>query len=213
MYLANQETLPKPPGTPKDSKSKWRLHFEYRLESRADAERHAAVCVSRKLPITTDDDGRTVRRRQTVAVLNLSNEQREELTRFSATTTCSWTDTFDKETGRSEALRQLTTRLKTEAQERDDRAEGAGDSGASMPWPSKDEGHALARGVRSAYVQRPRYKPLTKALELLREAVKETSDQSPLTTDRIRKFLKQFGTEAKPAKPCETATPTPPATP
>ena len=214
MYLANQETLPKPPATPKDNKVRWRLHFEYRLESRADADQHAAVCVSRRLPITTDGDGRTVRRRQTIAVLSLSNEQRNELTRFSASTTCSWTDRFDKETGRREALRHLTTRLKTEAQEPGARAE-TGDGEGTAPWPSKEEGHALARGVRAAYVQRPRYKPLTKALELLREVANDAGERNPLTTYHIITFLKQFETRAKPAQaedPAKPADPTASAT-
>ena len=176
MYLSNENRLPKPPGTPGEISTRWRLHFEYTLESEDDAGRHAATCLTRKLPVKTEGDGRPMRRRLTVAVLSLSDGKRKELARFSGSTACSWTDSFDKETGRREALVRLTTRLKA----------------GGKSWPSKQAGDRLARGVRYAYEHRPRYKGLPEALQLLRRVVGETERGDTVTMDGIRTFLKQF---------------------
>ena len=176
MYLSNENRLPKPPGTPGEVTTRWRLHFEYTLESEDDAGRHAATCLSRKLPVKTEDDGRPMGRRLTVAVLSLSDGKHKELARFSASTACSWSDRFDKETGRREALRRLTTRL-----------EAGGKS-----WPTTQSGKRLASGVRYAYEHRPRYKGLPEALRLLRHVVGKTERGETVHLDDIRTFLKQF---------------------
>lgn len=176
MYLANQNELPKPPGTAAGDGARWRLHFEYPLESEDEAERHAAVCRRRGLRVKSDEAGRPVQRRLTVAVLTLSDEERKELKRLTASTACSWTDTFDKETGRRTALERLRTRLTT----------------GSNDWPNKNDGKTLARAVRWAYDQRPRYKPLPEALGLLRRVVEETEHGEAATVADIRTFLKQF---------------------
>ena len=42
MYLANQHELPTPKGGDKGGRTPWRLHFEYTLESKREAEAHAA---------------------------------------------------------------------------------------------------------------------------------------------------------------------------
>ena len=176
MYLSNDNRLPKPPGTPGGNTTRWRLHFEYALESEDDANQHAETCRTRKLPVKTDGDGRPVQRRLTVAVLNLSDDKRKELARFSASTACSWVDSFDKETGRREALVRLATRLKA----------------GGKSWPTKQDGNTLARGLRYTYEHRPRYKGLPEALQLLRRVVGETEHGDTVTMEEIRTFLKQF---------------------
>ena len=176
MYLSKQNELPKPPGAPAGDAAHWRLHFEYPLETEQEADRHAAVCNMRELRVKRDEDGRPVRRRLTVAVLTLSDDERNELSRLTASTACSWTDTFDKETGRRTALARLTTRLKA----------GTDD------WPKKEDGKTLALAVRWAYNQRPRYKPLPEALGLLKRVVEQSERGEVATVADIRTFLKQF---------------------
>ena len=176
MYLSKQNELPKPPGAPAGDAARWRLHFEYPLETQEQAEAHAAVCLARDLPVKRDEDGRPVRRRLTVAVLTLSDEERKEHSRLTASTACAWTDTFDKETGRRWALGRLMTGLKAGADN----------------WLSKKDGKKLALAVRWTYSQRPRYKPLPEALGLLKRVVEETERGEVATVADIRKFLKQF---------------------
>ena len=48
MYLANQNKLPKPAAAPGADTARWRLHFEYTLESEQEAQTHAAVCHTRQ---------------------------------------------------------------------------------------------------------------------------------------------------------------------
>ena len=176
MYLEHQNGLPKPAGTPGADGARWRLHFEYPTESEEQAESHAAVCRTRQLRVKTDDNDRPVRRRLTIAVLSMSDDERKVLARFTGSTACSWTDTFDKETGRRTAMERLATRLKAGADER----------------LSPEEHNTRARAIRCTYDQRPRYKPLREAPQLLNRVVDEAKAGESATVSEIRTFLKQF---------------------
>ena len=179
MYLTNQETLPKAAGRAAGSGARWRLHFEYRVETEDQAEAHATVCRGRGLRVQLDDNGKPTRRRLTTAVLNAADAERKELERFSEEAACSWTDTFNKETGRRTALGRLETLLKA----------GAGGR------LTADEGKRLARATRWAYSRREHYRPLAAARVLLSKALDKTRNGQTLnesTRKEIRDFLKQL---------------------
>ena len=176
MYLPNQHKLPKPTSAPRGKHGRWRLHFEYKIESEQEAQRHATECQARQLPVKRDPEGHVVQRRVTIAVLTMKTEQHDEIARFSASTTCSWTDTFKKETGRQTALARLETEIK-----------GTTDDGLTPT--DRDR---LAHGVRYAYNQRSRYQPLPDALQYLKEVVYQTDQGESPNVDEIRQFLKQF---------------------
>lgn len=179
MYLTNQDTLPKPAGRAAGSEARWRLHFEYGVETEQQAEAHARVCRSRSLRVQVDNNGKPARRRLTTAVLNAVDGEHKELDRFSEGATCSWTDTFNKETGRRTALGRLETLLKA----------GAGGR------LSGDDGRTLARATRKAYSHRERYRPLVAARVLLSNALDRSRDGQTLnesTRKGIADFLKQL---------------------
>ena len=179
MYLTNQHRLPRvkvPGGT---TYAPWRLHFEYKLENKDEAEAHAAVCRRMRLPVRTDEQKQAVRRRQTIAVLAAADEQHHETVRFTGSAACSWTDTFNKETGRRTALQRLEERLNAGAESR----------------LTPEEGKLLANGARHVYNQRLRYKPLREALQLLRKVDTEAEQEgvTKSTRENLKNFLKQFG--------------------
>ena len=179
MYLTNQDTLPQAAGHAASSEARWRLHFEYGLETEQQAEAHARICRRRGLQVQVDNKGKPTRRRLTTAVLNAEEGQGKELDRFSESAACSWTDTFNKETGRRTALGRLEGLLKTGAEGR----------------LTVDEGRTLARATRRAYSHRDRYRPLAAARILLSNALDKTRDGQTLdesTRKRIRGFLKQL---------------------
>ncbi len=179
MYLTKQEALPKAAERSAGSEARWRLHFEYGVETEDQAEAHATVCRGRGLRVQLGDNGKPVRRRLTTAVLNAADGEHKELERFSEEAACSWTDTFNKETGRRTALGRLETLLKA----------GAGDR------LTGEEGKTLARATRMAYSGRDRYRPLAAARILLSKALDKTRDGQTLnesTRKEIRDFLKQL---------------------
>ena len=55
-----------------------------------------------------------------------------------------------------------------------------------------EDRNTLSRSVRYAYEHRQRYKPLPRALQLLRRVVWETEHGQTVTMDGIGTFLKQF---------------------
>ena len=178
MYLANQHELPTPKGGDTGGNTPWRLHFEYTIETKGEAEAHAAVCRGRHLRVATNENGEPLRRRKTVAVLSASDEKLQEVMRVSGATACSWTDTFNKETGRRTALERLETRLK---------------AGGEGQLSAKD-GKRLAQAARHAYDKRPHYNPLREALDLLKRVEEEDAkgQVGDVTRTEIERFLKQF---------------------
>ena len=184
MYLKNQHELPAPSaqgegdGQAKTRNTPWRLHFEYTLESKEEADAHAAVCRERQLRVYTDKGGKTVRRRRTIAVLGASNEKHHEVTRFTGAAACSWTDTFSKEVGRRTALERLEKRLKAGAEGR----------------LTAEQGKRLAQAARHVYNQRAHYKPLREALDLLKRVDTEAAkgQVGHVTQSSISIFLRQF---------------------
>ena len=179
MYLSNQERLPQAGGRPAGSEALWRLHFEYDIENREDADMHAALCRQRGLRVKVDENDKPVQRRRTTAVLTAADNEGNPLDRLSQSATCSWTDTFSKETGRREALARLETLLKAGAEGR----------------LSEEEGRTLALATRGAYKHRDHFRPLAEARRLLSQALEESSGGRPLsetTTGEIRDLLKQL---------------------